>query len=115
MKKLVLLLNVFLASVMYSQVGINTTAPTNTLDVNGDARVRNLPTLTSPTVSPLFSDENGVLGKATISPQSQIAFYTFNNDIPFTASSFNAGTDQVVPIVSSNATLNTIGTTVPTT
>lgn len=115
MKKLVLLLNVLLASLIHSQVGINTTAPTQTLDVNGDARIRNLPTLTSPTVSALFSDENGVLGKATISPQSQIAFYTASSNIPFTASSFNAGTDQVVPIVSSYATLNTIGTTVPTT
>jgi hypothetical protein len=100
---------------VYSQVGINTTAPTRTIDVNGDARIRSLPTLTSPTVSPLFSDENGVLGKATISLQSQIAFYTSNDTFTFVASSYNAGNDQIVPILSSHATLNTIGVTVPAT
>ncbi|PWW20604.1 hypothetical protein [Chryseobacterium sp. AG844] len=43
MKKLVLLLNVFLCSLIYSQVGINTTTPTQTLDVNGNGRFRLIP------------------------------------------------------------------------
>lgn len=39
MKKLILLL--LFPILIYSQVGIGTTTPTNTLDVNGDLRVRN--------------------------------------------------------------------------
>ncbi|MDR4953623.1 hypothetical protein REB14_15700 [Chryseobacterium sp. ES2] len=99
---------------IYLQVGINTTAPTKTLDVNGDARIRNLPTLTSSTVSPLFSDENGVLGKATIAPQSQVAFNTSTNAFPFSASNYNTGAPQTIPITSGHAVLNTIGATIGT-
>lgn len=54
MKKLILLLSL----PIYSQVGIGTTAPTETLDVNGTARVRNL---TNGTVQ---SSSTGVLSVA---------------------------------------------------
>lgn len=52
MKKLIVLLFPLIG---FSQVGINTTTPTNTLDVNGTARVRSL---TNGTVE---SNSNGVL------------------------------------------------------
>ncbi len=115
MKKIILCSGIVFSIPVFSQVGINTSNPTNTLDVNGTTRVRNLGTLTSSTVSALFADENGVLGKANMAPQSQIAFYAFKNDMPYTAASYNAGTDQVVQIQNSQMVLNTIGTTVPST
>jgi len=48
MKKLIILLFPLIG---FSQVGINTTTPTNTLDVNGTARVRSLTTGTVETTS----------------------------------------------------------------
>lgn len=49
-----------------------------------------------------------------MSPQSQIAFYRSDVAYSFPASSFNAGNKQIIPIQSSHASLNTIGTTVGT-
>ncbi|WP_114822643.1 beta strand repeat-containing protein [Chryseobacterium sp. KLBC 52] len=94
-------------------VGIGTTTPTNTLDVNGNARVRNLTTLASSTISAVYADENGVLGKSNISPQSQVSFYTSNNPMYQNVTNYNSGVTQTVWIQSSDSTLNTIGTTVP--
>lgn len=51
-------------SYMSAQVGINTTAPTNTLDVNGSVRVRNL---TNPDKKIVAADAQGVL--TLISPE----------------------------------------------
>lgn len=42
MKKLISTLALLTSVMTYSQVGINTTTPTNDLDVNGGVRVRNL-------------------------------------------------------------------------
>lgn len=50
-----------------AQVGINIDTPTNTLDVNGDVRIR---TLTEQTTSPtyvLVPDDNGVVNKVSTS------------------------------------------------
>ncbi|MDR6369179.1 hypothetical protein J2795_000584 [Chryseobacterium bernardetii] len=94
-------------------VGIATTTPSTTLDVNGNARVRNLATLTSSTISAVYADENGVLGKSNVSPQSQVSFYTSSNPMYNNATSYNSGAVQTVSIQSSDSTLNTIGTTVP--
>ena len=55
MKKLIILLFPILSM---SQVGISTTNPTNTLDVNGDARVRSL------TFGTVESNTNGILSIA---------------------------------------------------
>jgi len=55
MKKLIIILFPILS---FSQVGIATTTPTNTLDVNGDARVRSL------TFGTVESNTNGVLSIA---------------------------------------------------
>lgn len=42
MKLIKIIIALLIASISYSQVGIETTNPTNTLDVNGGVRVRNL-------------------------------------------------------------------------
>lgn len=42
MKKLKIIIALFTCIISFSQVGVNTTSPTNTLDVNGGVRVRNL-------------------------------------------------------------------------
>ncbi|MDR6487476.1 hypothetical protein J2799_001981 [Chryseobacterium vietnamense] len=96
-------------------VGIATTTPSTTLDVNGNARVRNLATLTSSTISAVYADENGVLGKSNVSPQSQVSFYTSNSTSSYNATNYNSGIPQTVQIQSSDSSLNTIGTTVPAT
>ncbi|MGV0924495.1 hypothetical protein [Empedobacter tilapiae] len=97
------------------RVGIGVITPTQSLDVNGRTRIRNTDILTSTTVSPIFVDENGLVGKANISPQSQIAFFTSTSTLTFTPSNYNTGSDQIVPITSSNQSLNTINATIPST
>lgn len=114
MKKIILIGYVLCSALASSQVGINTTTPTNTLDVNGTTRIRDLSLLTSPTISALYADQNGVLGTANIAPQSQVAFYTFGGTLSYNAANYNTGTTQIVQIQSSHAVLNTIGTTVST-
>ena len=66
MKKLFLLFPIF----AMSQVGINTTNPTNTLDVNGTARVRSL------TLGTTESNANGVL---TTAPYTASCMGVVNN------------------------------------
>lgn len=114
MKKIIFVGCILFSAMASSQVGINTTTPTNTLDVNGTTRIRNLTPLASPTISALYADENGVLGKSSVAPQSQVAFYTTNNTMPYNAANYNTGATQIVQIQSSHAVLNTIGTTVST-
>ncbi len=46
-----------------NRLGIGTTLPTRTLDVNGNARIRTIATTTSTTVTPLYSDANGNIFK----------------------------------------------------
>lgn len=66
MKTLFLLFPIF----AMSQVGINTTNPSNTLDVNGTTRVRSL------TLGTVESNTNGVL---TIAPYTTSAMGVVNN------------------------------------
>jgi hypothetical protein len=42
-----------------NRIGLGTTAPSRTLDVVGNARIRTIPTTTSTTVTPLYSDASG--------------------------------------------------------
>ncbi|MFP3590326.1 hypothetical protein [Chryseobacterium sp. SIMBA_038] len=70
MKKKIFTVAVAIASVMIDAqtglVGVNTSAPTNTLDVNGNTRVRTIiPVAGSTAVTPVYSDTNGVLVKAS--------------------------------------------------
>ncbi|WP_261510925.1 hypothetical protein [Chryseobacterium paludis] len=95
------------------RIGAGVTTPTEKLDINGKARIRNTSTLTG-ILAPLFVDANGVVGKADASaPQAQIAFYTSESTMSAVAANVNAGQIQTVPVVASHAVLNTLGTTVP--
>ncbi|MET3539196.1 hypothetical protein [Chryseobacterium limigenitum] len=47
-------------------MGVNTSTPTNTLDINGTTRVRTItPVAGTTVVTPVYSDTNGVLVKAS--------------------------------------------------
>ncbi|SIQ96837.1 hypothetical protein SAMN05880574_1413 [Chryseobacterium sp. RU37D] len=59
-------------------VGIAVTTPTATLDVNGTARVRNTPVLSSGINSPLFVDVNGNVGKANPTGEGDKYYATAN-------------------------------------
>lgn len=65
MKKLSSLFLV-LPFMVIAQVGINTTTPTKTLDVNGEARIRNTPTATG-SYSVLVVDSDGNVKKIPVS------------------------------------------------
>lgn len=66
MKKNLMALILF-PSIVFSQVGINTTTPTNTLDVNGDLRVRQIDVATETPEYILAPDANGVITKTLTS------------------------------------------------
>ncbi len=63
---LALLTVILFAPYSYGQVGINTTNPTTDLDVNGEMRVRNLPTSTNKNISLLATDAQGNLQKGNV-------------------------------------------------
>ncbi|WP_288437821.1 hypothetical protein [uncultured Chryseobacterium sp.] len=64
MKKRIILICSLASSLAYSQVGIKTPNPTNTLDVNGTARIRQVdPGLASKALTPLYADANNVVVK----------------------------------------------------
>ena len=52
-------------TMMLCQVGINTTTPTKTLDINGQLRVRDIPLSSSKYI--LLSDEEGNITKVLLS------------------------------------------------
>lgn len=95
------------------KVGIGTTTPTQSLDVNGRTRIRNTDELTSTNVSALYVDETGLVGKANIAPQSKVAYYSSTSSIDFIPSDFNEEVIQIVPIDSSHEKINSIGAVVP--
>lgn len=66
MKINILILNVLIPGCLLSQVGINTTNPTKTLDVNGEVRIRTLNNVSLPNVMYLVAaDSQGNLSRAT--------------------------------------------------
>ena len=69
MKTLKLIFALLAAAISYSQVGVNTTSPTNTLDVNGGTRIR---TLTEGTV------ESDAIGNVFTVPYKVYAFATID-------------------------------------
>ncbi|MDC8103680.1 hypothetical protein MTQ00_03930 [Chryseobacterium sp. B21-037] len=69
MKKLKILIFISIMPFAYSQtgqVGINTTAPTATLDVNGNTRIRNVDSIASAPKYILTSDDNGIVQKVNV-------------------------------------------------
>lgn len=69
-KSILLILFPAIAFCQAGRVGINTTTPTKTLDVNGEARVQNLPAATG-NYSLVVADQDGNLMKAPISTLAQ--------------------------------------------
>ncbi|WP_415325857.1 hypothetical protein [Chryseobacterium sp. MMS23-Vi53] len=55
-------------------VGIGTTNPSTKLEVNGNLKVNDTKELTSSTISPLYVDQNGLVGKAPV-VGSQVAHF----------------------------------------
>ncbi|MCT4580270.1 MAG: hypothetical protein N4A35_02545 [Flavobacteriales bacterium] len=48
-----------------NRVGLGITGPSSTLDVNGNARIRNIPTTSSSAAAPLYADASGNIYKKT--------------------------------------------------
>lgn len=67
MKKIILLL---LSLPLYSQVGIGTTTPTETLDVNGSGRFQNL---TDPNNKAVFTVQADIDGRLSSAPYKAVA------------------------------------------
>lgn len=69
MKKIKILILASISQFVFSQtgqVGINTTSPTATLDVNGDAKIRKIDSITSTPKYVLTPDDTGVIQKVNI-------------------------------------------------
>lgn len=63
MKANLLLLALGLFTNTYAQVGINTNSPTSSLDVNGDARIRQIDDVTESPSHLLTTDDDGNIKK----------------------------------------------------
>lgn len=74
MNRIKIVIAVFICAVSCAQVGVNTTSPTNTLDVNGGARVRNLTegTIQSDSQGNIFSVPYKVYAFAVADKQGNI-------------------------------------------
>ncbi|MCW3161611.1 hypothetical protein [Chryseobacterium oryctis] len=96
------------------KVGVATVSPTQSLDVNGKARVRSLDYLGYSNAYPVYADENGVLGKAAISPSSKLAFFESRTPLFLAGSYYNGGNEIKIPITNADQKINTIGASVYT-
>lgn len=102
------------------RLGIGTIAPTESLDVDGRARIRNTDYLESSAIARLYVDENGLVGKANILPEPQKAVY-FSSDKQYNLGKFdkyipsrdwsNPNLYYYLPIVLEDAKYNTLGVT----
>lgn len=94
-------------------LGLGTINPTEKLDVNGKLRIRDTEILKSGNVSPIFIDENGVVGKSIVSSgSSPVVFCQSDTEFDFQAKGFNTGSVIVIPITEENVQLNTLNTQV---
>lgn len=111
MKKTYILAIAFiLATAVYSQVGINTDTPTETLDVNGRVRIRELADLDSDKLLPVYMDENGLLGRSTTNPSSPQTTFISSRSTTNVSDNFNSGNIIQLPITETNIGLNTLNT-----
>ena len=86
---------IFAMSLSSAQVGINTTNPTKDLDINGELRIRNLPTQTENTL--LAADSDGNIGKANVYLISDInsTIATQNVDVPLSPNTITQIRDSI--------------------
>lgn len=69
MKHIYIIIFIFSSFFSFSQVGIGTTNPTTTLDIDGDLRVRSIPASTSTNDTPIVIDSDGYVKKSLRSSQ----------------------------------------------
>ncbi|WP_300688992.1 hypothetical protein [Chryseobacterium sp.] len=101
-RNLILLLTLLFVNMLHSQIGINTNAPTKTLDVNGETRIRVLPQADAINNSNLLiSDPNGNVLK--INPN----VLTANLKIPQTVLSVKLNTPNPTPFLGGQV-INTV-------
>lgn len=103
MKKIIFIL--FISSNLLAQVGINTTAPTRVLDVNGNMRLRNSTDKSSDVLYDrvLVSDSNGNIDYVQKKTLNQLVSQLFNiTSLPAT----NAGGTGTTPAVISTQSIN---------
>ncbi|HLW32395.1 MAG TPA: hypothetical protein VKX40_09040 [Aequorivita sp.] len=80
----------FVTSLGFSQVGINTTNPTKDLDINGELRIRNLPVQTGDFL--LGADHDGNIGKTSVFLISDINSIAASQNVDITISPNQAKT-----------------------
>ncbi|WP_299681587.1 hypothetical protein [uncultured Dokdonia sp.] len=105
MKKLLIVTMLAVASFANAQIGINTTAPTKTLDVNGELRIRTTPTEGSTPATTLAVDDSGNVVKSNRLSLYEIFTLEAPNSVrvtrPFgtsTVSNINIGMAQTITI-----------------
>ncbi|MGU3374686.1 hypothetical protein [Chryseobacterium sp. M5A1_1a] len=81
MKKKVLYLFIFVPIAAFSQVGINTPTPTETLDVNGTLKVRNTDKAPNGKLSPIFVDDDGLVTKGNTDPSKLTTPFLYNDNV----------------------------------
>lgn len=138
MKKIIISSSLLLSSIIIAQVGINTNNPTETLDVNGNARVRSMKEINTGALTleynrQIVANENGTLGyvlnsssvvpwtfvdnkyatlSAPISSNIEIGYVYLGFQIPVTIPP-NTQAQVVInynmPVLHSNPQANTIG------
>ncbi|WP_333663341.1 hypothetical protein [Chishuiella changwenlii] len=113
MKKAFILIALLLVcNEVYSQVGINTNDPTESLDVNGKMRIRDTPTLSSASANSLYVDENGVIGKSDLTPTPPQITFVSSIETTNVVNNFNAGNTIQLPVTSANLSLNSLNSTI---
>ncbi|WP_407846690.1 hypothetical protein [Chryseobacterium sp. KCF3-3] len=90
-------------------VGINTTSPTKTLDINGQLRVRDLPVI--PAGTPLVADGNGNVGMFKPVDPNDFILYNIDSNVRQNTSA-NVPLTSILNTVQTNAQDGGTGTTI---
>ncbi|MDK7374319.1 hypothetical protein QP519_01995 [Weeksella virosa] len=91
------------------QLGIGTTLPSESLDVNGGVRIRVLDSIPDPKAIPIYIDENGLVGMADFTKVA--TFIVSDKNYVVEPGPFNSGTPYILPINSDDLKKNTLKVT----
>ncbi|MGU3377048.1 hypothetical protein [Chryseobacterium sp. M5A1_1a] len=80
MKRKAFYLFIFVPVTIFSQVGINTPTPTETLDVNGTLKVRNTTKQPNGKLIPIFVDDDGLVTRGNTDPTQLTTPFLYNNN-----------------------------------
>ncbi|MBT2621836.1 hypothetical protein [Chryseobacterium sp. ISL-6] len=89
MKKLLFISSILLGAYLQAQVGINTAAPTATLDVNGNARIRKTDSITTAPKYVLTPDADGNIRKVNVNKIKSNDQAAINSKVIVVASRYN--------------------------